>query len=226
MRYIFLILLSIFLVSCSDSPETIQVVKDTKEIHSIIDERLLGSVEAINSTIALVIAMFTLIIAVIGFGFYDNSHKKKELLSEVEDKTTLMIDKKFKEQIEETNIEINKKTNSIINHAILRLKHESRKEEFLRNMLFSDLNKMHATEQKKNATKALNDYSDRYYIVSQLTSGISKEQTSALSRLPTGAYKKITKLESFKNYITFLKNSDISLDTFEKIEELEDKLIL
>ncbi len=225
MRYIFLILLSIFLVSCSDSPETIQVVKDTKEIHSIIDERLLSSVEAINSTIALVIAMFTLIIAVIGFGFYDNSRKKKELLSEVEDKTTFMIDKKFKEQIEETNIEINKKTKSIINYAIRRLKHESQKEEFLRNMLFYDLNKIHATEQK-NSDNAFSNYADRYYIVSQLTSGISKEQTSALSRLPTGAYKKITKLESFKNYITFLKNSDISLDTFEKIEELEDKLIL
>ena len=91
-------------------------------------------------------------------------------------------------------------------------------------MLFYDLNKIHATEQKKNATKALNDYSDRYYTVSQLTSGMCKERTKALKKLTTGVYKKITKLESFKNYITFLKDSDISLDTFKKIEELEYKV--
>lgn len=225
MRYIFLVLLSLFILSCSDSP--IQVIDNKQVLEDVLNEKLLGSVEAINTTIAVVIGLFATMLVVISMGFYNVYRQKKEIMQEVEDRTALLIEKKFKEQSEEIYDEITKKITYVIKKMSKIQRIESQKEEFIRNLIFYDLNKMRSTEQndKDNFEKAFSDYADRFYIVSQLTSGIDKERSKALRKLATGSYRKIVKLKSFKNYITYLKESDIDLDTLAKIADLELKLV-
>ncbi len=220
MRYI-LVSISLFFISCGNS--TVKVIDNKKDLESILDNKLLGSVEAINSTIEIALLLLSVMVAVIGYGFY----KKREIVQEVEDRMTLIVDKKFKEQSEEIYDEINKKTTSVIKKMTKIQRVESQKEEFLRNLLFYDLSKMRSTEQndKDNFAKAFSDHADRFYIVSQLTSGIDKERSKALRKLATGSYRKIIKLKSFKNYITYLKESDIDLDTLGRIADLELKLV-
>ena len=69
MRYIFLVLLSLFILSCSDSP--IQVIDNKQVLEDVLNEKLLGSVEAINTTIAVVIGLFATMLVVISMGFYN-----------------------------------------------------------------------------------------------------------------------------------------------------------
>ncbi len=222
MKYVYLLIGSIFFLSCSDTPPP-QFVENSKDIQAIIDERLLGSVEAINSIFELIIAIFTVMLVVVGYTSYNIKRQKEEISSEIEYRLNIVISKKFKEQEEEIYEEINQKTKSIIKNTNKKIRNEFQKEEFLRNMLFNDLNKMRATQQQnsENIAQAFSDHVDRYNVVSQLTSGIKDEQTKALRKLSTGVYKKIIKLQSFKNFIEFLKDSDIDLDMLDKISQLE-----
>lgn len=222
MKYVYLLIGSIFFLSCSDAPPP-QFVENSKDIQAIIDERLLGSIEAINSIFAIITAIFTLMLVVAGYMSFNIKKQKEEISSEIEYRLNIVISKKFKEQEEEIYEEINQKTKSIIKNTNKKIKNEFQKEEFLRNMLLNDLNKMRATQQQnsENIAQAFSDHVDRYNVVSQLTSGIKDEQTKALRKLSTGVYKKIIKLQSFKNFIEFLKDSDIDLDMLAKISQLE-----
>ena len=224
MRGLFLALFVLFLVSCSDSP--VQVIDNKKVLEDVMNEKLLASVEYINTTIGVVMTIFALLLAVVSIGFYNVYKQKKEIIEEVKDRTELLIDKKFKDKSKDIYDEITEKTTSVIKKITKIERAESQKEEFLRNLLFYDLSKMRSTEQndKDNFSKAFSDHADRYYVISQLTSGIDKEQTSALRKLGTGSYRKIIKLKSFKDYIIYLKESDIDLETLDKIADLELKL--
>ncbi len=178
-----------------------------------------------NNLQVLGIALAAISILIVIIGFF-NFRYKNEIREEIEEKTTYLVNKKFRQESEDIIEDIHKKLNSYVKTSIKKLKKESQKEEFLRNLIFKDLNTILSSELNNgtNISEVFSIYADRYYVISQLTSGDENERKKALRKLSIGAYKQITKLKSFKDYLQLLKDMDVSLDIANEILELESKL--
>ena len=213
--------------------ETNQSIDQNDEIYLTADQLnqiILTNIENINSSIAnnlqvleIALAFISILLVIIGFV---NFFHKKRIMEEIEEKTSYLINKKFRQESEEIREEINKKLNIYVKNSIKKLKQESQKEEFLRNLIFKDLSSTLSSELNNgtNLAEVFNTYANRYYIISQLTSGNDDERKRALRKLATGSYKQITKLKSFKEYLILLKDTDTSLDIANAIIELESAL--
>ncbi len=211
----------------------------SNDITDQVNQIILNNIENINSTIAnhlqvleIALAFASILLVVIGFmNFTYKKHlmdemekHKKQMKIEIEDKTEQLINKKFRKEAEDTREDIQQQLNNYVRTSIKKLKKESQKEEFLRNLIFKDLNNILSSElnEHTNFSEVFNTYALRYYIISQLTSGDDHEKKLALRKLSIGAYKQLTKLESFKEYITTLKeNEDTSLEIANAIVEFE-----
>ncbi len=230
---LFLMLISQLFALEENNQSAKQIVNGNDEVYLTIDQLnqvLLNNMENANSAVAnnlqvLGIALAAISILIVIIGFF-NFRYKNEIREEIEEKTTYLVNKKFRQESEDIIEDIHKKLNSYVKTSIKKLKKESQKEEFLRNLIFKDLNTILSSELNNgtNISEVFSIYADRYYVISQLTSGDENERKKALRKLSIGAYKQITKLKSFKDYLQLLKDMDVSLDIANEILELESKL--
>lgn len=217
------ILLTLFFFPMIIYAESDQTSLSKEELTHIINEQLLGNVDAINSTISNYLTVFGILLAIgsliLSFGVY---FKKKELDQKIQE----YVEKQFNQEFHNVIKEVNKRANILIGRENTKLKKEYQKEEYLRNFIFYDLNKILSSELSngKNLSEIFNLHADRIYLITQLTSGEEKKITKALRQLSIGNYDKITRLDSFGQYISFLKDTDISAHLLEQIDNLEQQM--
>jgi predicted S18 family serine protease len=190
------------------------------EIKSYMNEILLANIENINSSISNALTILGILVAVFGFvGTISFSQRKK-----IKDEVMVEISKELDEEKHRIIKQTNEKANTQIHNAIQRYKEISQEEEYYRNMMFKDLSDILASEIHVNDTNNLKDvfslHASRYELIAKLTSGKEKETKDALKRLTRGDYA-ITKLLSFKKYITILeKKTDINIQ--KELDELKN----
>ncbi len=240
---IIFILIKQTLFALKDNNQSEEIINNklSNEITSQVNQIILNNIENINSTIAnhlqvLEISLAFASILLVALGFMNFTYKKqliremekhkKQIKIEIEERTEQLINKKFRQEAEDTREEIYHKLSTYVKTSIRKLKKESQKEEFLRNLIFKDLNTILSSELSNhtNISEVFNTYANRCFIISQLTSGNDHERKIALRKLSIGSYKQITKLESFKEYLKLLKKTDTSLDIANAIVELESAL--
>ena len=190
------------------------------EVKRQVNEILLANIENINSTISNTLTVIGLIITIFGVLATINFSQRKKIKNEV----MVEISKELYEEKQRIILQTNEKANTQIHYAIQRYKESSQEEEYYRNMMFKDLSDILATEIHVNDTNNLKDvfslHALRYELIAKLTSGKEKETKDALKRLTRGDYA-ITKLLSFKKYITILeKKTDINIQ--KELDELKN----
>ncbi len=93
------------------------------------------------------------------------------------------------------------------------------KEEYLRNIIFFDLNKILSSElDNGNASEVFLIFADRSRIIAGLISGNSNKIKKALRELTIDAKRKISRLSSVKNYVSYLEEKSVDDDVLEYID--------
>jgi hypothetical protein len=195
------------------------------KINSLIDEKLLSSVDGINSMIGnsltLLFGAFTIYLIFTGISFF---HRKK-----IVEEVMLEVRKELNTEIRSVEDNINLKFNKHIKNSIKKFKDESQEEEYVRNLIFKDLSSMLADEIRGNGDHNLSDvfnwYAERLYIIIQLTSGNEREVRRSLKKLSTGSYNMILTLKSFQKYIELL-DKNIDMDISIDLEKLKNTMKL
>jgi hypothetical protein len=188
-----------------------------QEILQIIDKQLFSSVESVTNLVTVSIGLFSLMITIYILIIGYQTIKIGKIASTIKDEVLLEIDKKFNIESKMIEEEFNRKLIKHLRYNMKVYKEEAQKEEFIRNVIFKNLSELLADEIRGNGEFNLNEvfnlYSDRLYLVSQLTSGNEKEVKIALKKLSTGTYLKILRLEAFQTYINILETkADIDID--------------
>ncbi len=195
---------------------------DKEEVQNIVNESLLSSLDGMTSTIELMLIVFGIALSVLGFiSFFGKKQIKKELQEDLE----FSIDKLFYEKSKEMQDEITEKLKKQMSNNTKLSQKLSQKEEFLRNIIFFDLNKLLSSElDNGNASDEFLIFAERFYIIAQLTSGNSDETKKALHKLTVDSKRKIARLSSVKNYVSYLEKSADD-DILEYIHEFKMALI-
>jgi hypothetical protein len=188
-----------------------------KDILQIIDNQLFSSVESVTDLVTLSITLFSIMITIYILIIGYQTIKIGKIASTIKDEVLLEIDKKFNIESKMIEEEFNRKLLKHLRYNMKVYKEEAQKEEFIRNVIFKNLSELLSDEIRVNGEFNLNEvfnlYSDRLYLVSQLTSGNEKEVKIALKKLSTGTYYKILRLEAFQTYLNILETkSDIDID--------------
>jgi len=189
------------------------------EIEAYMNKILLSNVENINSTLSNALTFMGILITVFGILGTVSFFQRKKIKEEVMIEISKELDEEKNRIIKQTD----EKANAQIRYAIQRYKETSQEEEYYRNMMFKDLSAILASEIHVNDTNNLKEvfnlHASRYELITKLTSGKEKETKDALKRLARGDYA-ITKLLSFKKYITILeKKTDINIQ--KELDELK-----
>ena len=193
----------------------------TNDIKNIVNQTLIQNVDGINSAISnnltLLIFFFTIVFAFIGFFKYDKSKLKDEVFSDV--KRDLRL------EVNEIKDSITNDFNRYMKQNLDQHKMMVYKEEYLRNLINFELNKMLASELKINGDNNFNEvfglYSDRLFLIAELTSGDKKQIIKALKKLNIGEFKKLIKLTSIQDYLTFLLENREEIDIHDLIKKLK-----
>ena len=193
-----------------------------KEIIRLLDDRLLGSLDSVISLIDVSLGVLaigiTIFLVITGL----KSRKIREVIDDMKDNVSFEIDKRF--YIESKIIEesFQRKLTKNLKFYMKEYQVEAQKEEFIRNVIFKNLSELLADEIRVNGESNLKEvfnlYSDRLYLVSQLTSNNEKEVKKSLKKLSTGTYDKILRLEAFNEYLNILEkktNMDIGIELYE-----------
>ena len=186
------------------------------EILMIIDNRLFSSVESVSNLTTISIAVLTLIITVYFFMMGYQAMKIGRVTSTIKREVLLEIDKKFNLESKMIEQDFNRKLNKHLKYNMQQYKDEAQKEEFIRNIMFKHLSELLADEIQYNGTNNLkevfNRYSERLYLVSQLTSNNEKEVKVVLRKLSTGEYDKLLRLQAVQEYLSILEHkTDMNL---------------
>lgn len=174
------------------------------EIICIINDRLLDSIEGVNTGMAIAIAfifgLLTLYTVLMGLSVLNVKKVRDEILQEVK--------KGITEEINEKSKRIDKN----IKKSILKNHQATQEDEYLRNLIFYDLSKILASDINELAEtdmkKVFNLYSTRLLVATQLTSGDKKQIKRALKMLSLSAYKPLRSFISIQNYIKTLELRD------------------
>jgi hypothetical protein len=197
-----------------------------KEIVRIIDDRLFSSLDGVVNLIdvSLVILTIGLTIFIVITGLKYKS--MMEVTKKIKDEVLADINKKFNQESKMLEDEFHRKlTRNLrynIKHHIKEYKDEAQREEFIRNIIFKHLSELLADEIKingeSNLKEVFNLYSDRLYLISQLTSNNEIEVKKALRKLSTGTYNKILRLQAFKEYLDILEKKieiDVTIELYD-----------
>ncbi len=206
-----------------------------EEVINIVNAQLLNSLDGMNSTIGLMLAALTAIIAVISFASVMSYFSKKKIIEEAEKKIeqaekkiTLHINKLFREETTEIQNEIQEKLTKYVKNNTKQLQKRSQHEEYLRNIIFYDLNKALATELNNgnNISDVFTTFAERFHIIAQLTSGNNEQATKALKKLAIDSSRKIIRFNSIKNYISYLKEQSDDYELLGYIDKFETSQIV
>lgn len=188
---------------------------DKEEVQNIVNESLLSSLDGMTGTIELMLIGLGLLFSffsIFGFiSFFGKKQIRKELQGDIEllhEKSISHINKLFRTKSQEMQDEMQEKVMKHIKSNIKLSQKLSQKEEYLRNIIFFDLNKLLSSElDNGNASEVFLIFADRFHIIAQLTSGDSNKTKKALHKLTTDSKKEITRLSSVKNYVLYMEES-------------------
>ena len=180
-----------------------------------VQRLLLENVDGINSAISNYLAVFAIIITVLSLLQY---FKGKQLDKKIEE----VVKNKFLSESSLIVDEMKDRVKILIGSENKKLKKDYQKEEYLRNLIFYELNNILASELNNgsNISDVFGKHGERLHVVIQLTSGDDEKMIKAIKKFSTGTYNKITRLDSFKNYINFIKKSS---DTSTKVLKILEK---
>ncbi len=199
---------------------------DKNEVENIVNESVLNSLEGLISTIEVMIVIAGVAFTIFGIvNFLIKKQIKKELQEEIDlshEKAISHIDKLFREKSKDIQDEMQEKMIKHIKSNIRTSQRHSQREEYLRNIIFMDLNKILSNELNGSGTsEAFNAFADRFLIIAQLTSGNLDKTKKALHKLAIDSKRQISRLSSVKNYVTYIKDNDINGEYLECIENFE-----
>ncbi len=199
---------------------------DKEEVENIVNESVLNSIEGLISTIEVMVVVAGVAFTAFGVvNFIRKKQIKKELQEEIElsrEKAISYIDELFRKKSKEIQDEMQEKMSRHMKSNINKSHKLSQHEEYLRNIIFIDLNKMLSNELNGSVTsEAFNAFADRYLIIAQLTSGDPDKTKKALHKLAIDSKRQISRLSSVKNYVTYIRENDISGEYLEYIENFE-----
>jgi len=193
-----------------------------KEIVRIIDDRLFSSLDGVVTLIDVSLAILTIgltIFIVITGLKYKNM---MEVTKKIKDEVLAEVNKKFNQDSKMLEEEFRKKLTRNLRYHMKQYKDEAQREEFIRNIIFKHLSELLADEIKingeSNLKEVFNLYSDRLYLISQLTSNNEIEVKKALRKLSTGTYNKILRLQAFKEYLDILEKKieiDVTIELYD-----------
>jgi len=189
----------------------------TKEqIIRVIDDRLFGNLDSIMSLIEVSLVILTIGITIFLVITGLKSRKIIEIIDDMKDNVSSEIDKKFNIESKIIEEDFQRKLTKNLKFYMKEYQIEAQKEEFIRNVIFKNLSELLSDEIRVNGESNLNEvfnlYSDRLYLISQLTSNNANEVKKALKKLSTGTYDKILRLEAFKEYLDILeKKTDMDI---------------
>jgi hypothetical protein len=193
-----------------------------KEIVRIIDDRLFSSLDGVVNLIdvSLVILTIGLTIFIVITGLKYKS--MMEVTKKIKDEVLAEVNKKFNQESKMLEEEFRKKLTRNLRYHMKQYKDEAQREEFIRNIIFKDIGELLANEIKingeSNLKEVFNLYSDRLYIISQLTSNNEIEVKKALRKLSTVTYNKILRLQAFKEYLDILEKKieiDVTIELYD-----------
>ena len=189
------------------------------DVVNIVNETLISNVDGLNSALQSHLNIFFDILAIsLAFFAYFHYDSKKSIDS--------TVNKIIYKEIEEVKNSLESQMTKFIKNHIKNYEKLSNEEEFYRNLLSYDLNKILSSEIKINGHNNLNEifsiHSERIYTMAQLTSRDSKEIKKALRKLKTnGIYEHISKVDSFKKYLDFLEKNSDDINILNAIEEFK-----
>jgi hypothetical protein len=193
-----------------------------KEIVRIIDDRLFSSLDGVVNLIdvSLVILTIGLTIFIVITGLKYKS--MMEVTKKIKDEVLADVNIKFNQESKMLEEEFRKKLTRNLRYHMKQYKDEAQREEFIRNIIFKDIGELLANEIKingeSNLKEVFNLYSDRLYIISQLTSNNEIEVKKALRKLSTVTYNKILRLQAFKEYLDILEKKieiDVTIELYD-----------
>ena len=192
------------------------ILTTKKELLDIVDDRLFSSVESVSNltSITLAVLAIAITVALIIFGFQVVSIRK--MTTNIKEEVLVEINKKFNIESKIIEEDFQRKLTKNLKFYMKEYQVEAQKEEFIRNVIFKNLSELLADEIRVNGESNLNEvfnlYSDRLYLISQLTSNNANEIKKALKKFSTGTYNKILRLEAFKEYLDILeKKTDMDI---------------
>ncbi len=202
---------------------------DKKEVQDIVNESLLNSLDGMTGTIELMLFGLGIIFSffsIFGFiSFFGKKQIKKELQEDIDfshEKSILHINTLFNEKSQEMQDEMQKRVMKHTRNNIKSSQKLSQKEEYLRNIIFFDLNKILSSElDNGNASEVFSTFANRFHIIAQLTSGNSDEIIKALHKLTTDPKRTIARLTSVKKYVSYMEESVADDDILEYIQEFK-----
>jgi len=190
----------ILLTAATMTPEQME------QIEAFMNAKLLGNVENINATVSNLVTVLAVAISIIGAIATFTMFQRKRIVNEVMAQVHTELDDAKQRIVRQAD----EKANIMIHEEIEAYKKQAREEEYFRNMMFNDLNRMLAREIHVNDTNNLPDvfalHADRYEIIAKLTSGRLRETQDALDKLVNGNYE-IVGLVSLQKYIDILEKS-------------------
>jgi hypothetical protein len=176
----------------------------------IINEKLFNSIESVTNLISNSIDIFAVMAGLYAVLMGYQLYKVKKISSEIKEEVMIEIDKKFNQESKVIEDAFNTKLNKHLKYNMKQYKNEAQKEEFIRNIMFKHLSELLAEEIQYNGTNNLkevfNRYSERLYLVSQLTSNDEKEVRVVLRKLSTGEYDKLLRLQAVQEYLDILEH--------------------
>ncbi len=203
----------------------------TKEqIIRVIDDRLFSSVESVSNLTSIILAVLAIAITVALIIFGMQIVTTRKMTSNIKEDVLAEIDKKFNRESKIIEEDFQRKLTKNLKFYMKEYQIEAQKEEFIRNVIFKNLSELLADEIRVNGESNLNEvfnlYSDRLYLISQLTSNNANEVKKALKKLSTGTYDKILRLEAFKEYLDILEKKtdmDIGIELYNVKKTILDR---
>ena len=148
-------------------------------------------------------------------------------MNQFEEKQNLVIEKKFQEESSNIKEEIQVSLLKRVKSDVYKNQKYTQKEEYLRNIIFYDLNKIlaHELDNGSNISNVYATYAERLFIIAQLTSGDRDKSIKALEKLSHGTQKVVIRLKSVKNYISYLKAHSEDIELLNTVDKFEISLL-
>jgi len=210
----------------SDLNSTIFLTED--QILKLIDNRLFESLDSIISVIDVLLGVvlfgITVFLVITGLKYISVIG----ITNKIKDEVSMEINQKFNMETKMIEDDFNSRLQKHLKYNMKEYKKEAQKEEFIRNIIFKHLSELLADEIRVNGDSNLKEvfnlYSDRLFLISQLTSNDEKEVKKSLKKLSTGTYDKILRLEAFKEYLNILENK-IDMDIVKELYEVKKAIL-
>lgn len=210
----------------SDLNSTIFLTED--QIIRLIDDRLFGSLESVINVIDVLLGVvffgITVFLVITGLKY----KSVVGITNKIKDEVSMEINQKFNMETKMIEEDFNKRLLKHLKYNMKEYKKEAQKEEFIRNIIFKHLSELLADEIRVNGDSNLKEvfnlYSDRLFLISQLTSNDEKEVKKSLKKLSTGTYDKILRLEAFKEYLNILENK-IDMDIVKELYDVKKAIL-